>query len=872
MKGWTNLLLILGGILLISANAIRTLAAEGTRKEVPLSAQEGGPWATVLFANKVPPPGVDARVFGADGKSGVEGEAYHAQLYVRGVAVTPAAPFGRGDLAGYWQAEDPVVFLTNVAPGSVVGVKVQVWQSPNGETLQEAIDLGLRHKATPVFQVITGATASSPGLLFGLPSVTFGYGQIRFTNRTENGLDARVFGPDGDYLEGPRYVTQLIRAAVPATPPVPFGMGPDAGYWLPDGFEFITVTNQVPGDVVRLKLRIWNIEAHPIFTDAPKDERLEVDFLYTLGGGLAPTEPAYGGHGLSLAPSTILFRNGPPGPWDLPVLTEASRLSGTNFVAQLWIGGVWSPLQPASPNAPFGEGSLAGYWQPADDGIVVITNTSPGEVVRGEVRVWDLRLGRTWEEASLDPNASRRSPITFRVGAGTRHPGVFISPPRISFQSGGVDFRNFVPGLLDQPVHDAVGQLLTGPDYVAQLRVLNLSGEVLVTSQPAPFGQGAQAGYWQPGANSTIRVPGLRPDDPVRYEIRIWNRAEADVFESATGFKQSLEGTTVLGGLGNERPTLLRRNLPMSIAPGTLDFRNRIPGILDRPIRGPDGGPLTGTNFVAQLYLRDQPGDSPRRAVGIPRPFGEGAEAGYWTATPNPILFLDGVLAGEARIAEVAVWDITTAPTFELATGPRARSAPFPLVTGISGVTPPGLLDSFAPIDLQQSPPPIRLSPGMHLVGYPYAAGTLYPYALLPGGPPGASIHLYQNDLQSYWSTVYADGTWDWPFLPWSGGEVAFVFNPGPEPLELEFRGGAGQQPRLNRTPGTVSLLAITCTDFRGCDFDGLIAGGARDGDIVYRWRNGGWTLAGHEFGAWDDLSPRLAYGEACFVRLLPSR
>jgi len=59
-----------------------------------------------------------------------------------------------------------------------------------------------------------------------------------------------------------------------------------------------------------------------------------------------------------------------------------------------------------------------------------------------------------------------------------------------------------------------------------------------------------------------------------------------------------------------------------------IDFRNRIPGLLDAPVYDADGiTPLAGSNWYAQLWAGNAPDNL--APIGVPIRFLEGAEAGY---------------------------------------------------------------------------------------------------------------------------------------------------------------------------------------------------------------------------------------------------
>lgn len=90
--------------------------------------------------------------------------------------------------------------------------------------------------------------------------------------------------------------------------------------------------------------------------------------------------------------------------------------------------------------------------------------------------------------------------------------------------------------------------------------------------------------------------------------------------------------------------------------PLMIDFRNRVPGVLDAPIYDFDGVTRLGAGFAAQLALSLDPNGSLAQ-VGSPQLFLDGADAGYWSnETPIPVAF-EAVL-GERIWFRVNVYEV----------------------------------------------------------------------------------------------------------------------------------------------------------------------------------------------------------------------
>jgi hypothetical protein len=111
-----------------------------------------------------------------------------------------------------------------------------------------------------------------------------------------------------------------------------------------------------------------------------------------------------------------------------------------------------------------------------------------------------------------------------------------------------------------------------------------------------------------------------------------------------------------------------------------IDFRNRIPGLLDAPVCDADGiTTLAGPNWFAQLWAGGT-ADS-LAPIGVPMPFLEEAQAGYWMPATVSVPWIH---PGEAVWVQVRVLAYLRCgePFLELA--PRAVSRVMEITTGDS--------------------------------------------------------------------------------------------------------------------------------------------------------------------------------------------
>ncbi|MBL9135365.1 MAG: class I SAM-dependent methyltransferase [Verrucomicrobiales bacterium] len=118
-------------------------------------------------------------------------------------------------------------------------------------------------------------------------------------------------------------------------------------------------------------------------------------------------------------------------------------------------------------------------------------------------------------------------------------------------------------------------------------------------------------------------------------------------------------------------------SLQIVSSPVIVDFRNFIPGIdplqpvVDQPVFDEFGSRLAGPFYMAQLYRVPEVGGLAKATpVGSPRPFGTGADSGYWIPDADPQVRLT-VSVGCCAVVQVRVWDSRAGTNFAQAAGGR---------------------------------------------------------------------------------------------------------------------------------------------------------------------------------------------------------
>jgi len=143
-------------------------------------------------------------------------------------------------------------------------------------------------------------------------------------------------------------------------------------------------------------------------------------------------------------------------------------------------------------------------------------------------------------------------------------------------------------------------------------------------------------------------------------------------------------------------------------AQGTVNFNNRVTGVVDQPVFDVGGTTkLDGAGFLAGLY-------EGTTLLGTAVPFRSGTGAGYWNPAPDGTRSSLVTAAGGTATLTVKAWEASGGATYAaaLAAGKKTgSSAPFTVVLGGAGSPPslPADMASFKSFSLVPEPSTIAL-------------------------------------------------------------------------------------------------------------------------------------------------------------------
>src|SRR4051812_32134299 len=88
---------------------------------------------------------------------------------------------------------------------------------------------------------------------------------------------------------------------------------------------------------------------------------------------------------------------------------------------------------------------------------------------------------------------------------------------------GSVYFNNYVPGVIDQRLTFNDCDILSGPDWKAQLCLYSPTNALVPLGSALSFLSGTNSGYLDTSGESIVSVPGTVPQQTVSVLVRFWH-------------------------------------------------------------------------------------------------------------------------------------------------------------------------------------------------------------------------------------------------------------------------------------------------------------------------------------------------------------
>lgn len=204
-------------------------------------------------------PGVlDAPVFRADGTNRLSGMAYWAQLYAGPdenslVPWGAAVPFGTGEMAGYWDADDPIRAVGTVEPGDRVVVQVRTWDDSFNLVNYDNVPPPRLLGRSATFQL---TITDTPTPLIGLNSFTLEAAPIREVYVQEDHVVLRWSAGNGtahyDVETASALEIPLVWTRIEMQPSLIIIRPPQSAYWWADWI----LTNHVEAPSAYYRIRL----------------------------------------------------------------------------------------------------------------------------------------------------------------------------------------------------------------------------------------------------------------------------------------------------------------------------------------------------------------------------------------------------------------------------------------------------------------------------------------------------------------------------------------------------------------------------------------------------------------------------------------
>ncbi len=354
-----------------------------------------------------------------------------------------------------------------------------------------------------------------------------------------------------------------------------------------------------------------------------------------------------------------------PGNRSVPVVHPDSgeKLTGTDWLAQPFVGQHEMDLRPVGPAVPFYGSELPGMWYKQPNSLRTIGHIEPGAAAMVQFRVWQTGTGVTFEEA-LENGSNYFASNIFSYTTGGAG-----SPPSIPPGPQGLEKFFYNSGL---PVSEATITLEP-------------------SSTEVPLGESASltAAAEGPGLRMQWFMNGLPLPGATGPSVE-WENVSLE--DQGTYW---LAATDENGNTATSSPVVLVVSDRVS---GTYNMCNWNLGTSARevPVIHPDTDEaLAGTAWLAQVFIGETEYDL--QPAGPAMTFYQDPLKGFVRKDPSPARRAHGFAPGQKVMIQYRVWQAGTGAGFEEALGNGSdffASNIFQLTLGGAG-SPPSFPTSF---------------------------------------------------------------------------------------------------------------------------------------------------------------------------------
>ncbi len=414
-------------------------------------------------------------------------------------------------------------------------------------------------------------------------------------------------------------------------------------------------------------------------------------------------------------------------------------------------------------------------------------------------------------------------------------------------------------------MNDALGKPLTGTSFVAQIWYGASASSLTKSFAPSPFRASTTMfpGTWNPaaagGPGAIATLDGFPPGSTVTLRVAVWDSAVSGA-GAASAFSR-MPGTGLsevftfkvptdpleLAGLENMKSFSLASSSPV---PTPINLNNRGLAL----VYDASGKPLTGTNFVAQVWY----GISPNLLTKsfLPSPFRPSPTTfpGTWNPVvpggPGAVPTLEGFTPGSTVTLRVAVWDssiagVGAAQAFNTTPG-TGLSEPFTYTIPTDPLALPGGMEkmlsfSLLPGTIQPNLPPIANQQTVNV--FEDESTPIVLYGLDPEGAPLThqitkqptnGTVLYKSGTLIYSPKFGYEGTDSFTFIVNDGvnisNEATVIINVLPKP---EFVSVFWSTP--NRVSTCYSGTTITLfAEVKGFNTNDIVKFQVAEDDLVW--------------------------------------